>query len=156
MRLHLPFLKPQGRLQQWEGTSRTPLWLLAGQSMLLEAMAHSVLQFCMLAELSVNSMNHTGCMRHYLFEAQVEDFADMLLTYLAHHELESVVNIIVIMLLMLCSSGAASLMHALCGATRGPSQLQHLACVSNKNRRPCLRTCRKGTLAVHRVDSACK
>ena len=43
MKLHLPVLKSQGRLQQWAGTSRTPLSLLAGQFMLHEA--DSVLLF---------------------------------------------------------------------------------------------------------------
>ncbi len=43
MRLHLPFLKSQGRLQQWAGTSRTPLSLLAGEFLLHEA--DSVLLF---------------------------------------------------------------------------------------------------------------
>lgn len=68
MRLHLPFLKHQERLQQWAGTSKTPLWLLAGQLMLLQAMAHSVLLLCMVAEFLSKPMNHSVGMRHYLFE----------------------------------------------------------------------------------------
>lgn len=55
MSLHLPFLKSQSTFQQWAGASRTPLSLLAGQFMLVEAMAHSALLFGALAELPVQT-----------------------------------------------------------------------------------------------------